>query len=73
MWVKEILLVFIAVAEVFKDTVSIFCYEIHLKYCQDTDDKSTIYFSNGIRTSYPGFEQPQKFNLFVEYFLSNPF
>ena len=31
------LLVFIAVVVAFKDTVYIFDYEIHLKYCQDTD------------------------------------
>jgi len=34
--------------------------------------KLTDYFIQGMRTSYPGLEQPQKFNLFVEYFSSNP-
>ena len=31
------LLVFITVVVSFKDTVYILYYEIHLKYCQDTD------------------------------------
>ena len=42
--------VFITVVVAFKVTVYILYYEIHLKYCQDTDvyiNKSTIYFNNG--------------------------
>jgi hypothetical protein len=35
--------------------------------------KLTDYFIQGMKSSYPGLEQPQKFYLFVEYFLSNPF
>ena len=31
------LLVLITVIVAFKDTVNIFDYEIHLKYCQDTE------------------------------------
>jgi hypothetical protein len=48
----------------FKDTVYIFYYEIHLKYCQgmDVNRKTTIYFNNGNKfagksmcsLSYPG-------------------